>query len=157
MRALLCTVLALAALPAAAADGLLPEASCFVARRCDLAAVARAAQAQGQPALVLFFEMEDCPACRQMHEEVLSRGEVRERFGRQLASYRIDMLGRRRLLDFAGRDVSEAGFAKAQRVVGTPTVIAFDLSGRELWRLPGVPRDTAEFMALGAQALAAKP
>lgn len=51
--------------------------------------------------------------------------------------------------DFQGKDTKEKPFALAHRARATPTMIFFDLDGKQTARYTGPARDKTEFMALG--------
>ena len=51
--------------------------------------------------------------------------------------------------DFGGREVSEKRYAQSLRVNATPTLLFFDLEGKEIARVVGPVKDVAEFLLLG--------
>ena len=106
--------------PALAAD--IPQAH-------DLAREARRAAAAGVP-LVVFFSQPDCEYCeRARHdylEPMLADGASRAR----LRLVEVNIGDPAALVDFAGREVSHAAFARAERVRFFPTIAFFGPLGR---------------------------
>lgn len=104
-------------------------------------------------ALLLFFEMEACPFCHRLHRDVLSQSAVRAMLERDFLAIRVDTQGLGPITTFDGRSLTEAAFSKEQKVRGTPSILAFDASGRELARLAGAPSSPEEFLLFGRYAL----
>jgi thioredoxin-related protein len=111
----------------------------------ELKAVRRA----GKQGVLLMFEMEACPYCKRMREQVLSREDVQAYFHRHFATFSVDTLGNQPLTDFWGGQTTEKVFAHALKIHGTPTLIIFGPDGSELVRLNGAARDAEEFMQFG--------
>ncbi|MDD5250002.1 MAG: thioredoxin family protein [Rhodocyclaceae bacterium] len=109
----------------------------------------KAAQQAGKQGVLLMFEMENCPYCRKMRQQVLSRDDVQAYFHRHFAIFSVDTLGNQPLTDFAGRQTTEKAFARALKIRGTPSFVIVGLDGRELVRLSGATKDAEEFMQLG--------
>jgi thioredoxin-related protein len=112
------------------------------------AELATASQA-GKQGILLMFETEDCPYCRRMREQVLSRGDVQAYFHRQFSIYSVDIRGDVSVTDFSGTETNEKTLARAMRVRGTPTFVFVGLDGKELARYTGATKDAKEFMQLG--------
>jgi thioredoxin-related protein len=115
----------------------------------DFAAELQTARQQGKLGVLLVFEAEGCPYCRRMHEQVLNQAPVQEFYRRHFNIFAVDFLGSVGITDFAGKELSEKAFARAQRVRGTPTFLFVAPDGREMARYTGATRDAEEFMALG--------
>lgn len=108
-----------------------------------------AARRAGKQGVLLMFEMENCPYCRRMRQQVLSRDDVQAYFHKNFAIFSIDTLGSQPITDFWGKRTTESAYARSLRIAGTPTLIVFGLDGSELVRLNGAARDVGEFMQFG--------
>lgn len=111
----------------------------------ELAAAAKG----GKLGVLLMFEIEGCPYCRRMKEQVLNRADVQSYFHRHFAIFSVDVVGSVAVTDFVGGMVTEKEFARAQRVRGTPTFVFVSADGKEMARYVGATRDAKEFMELG--------
>ena len=109
----------------------------------------KAARQAGKQGVLLMFEMEGCPYCRRMREQVLSREDVQAYFHRHFATFSVDTLGNQPITDFWGGRTTENGYARSLKVGGTPTFIIFGIDGNELVRLTGAAKDAEEFMLFG--------
>lgn len=109
----------------------------------------RAVRQSGKKGVLVMFEMEGCPYCRRMREQVLSREEVQAYFHRNFATFSVDTLGNQPVTDFWGGKTTESGFARALQVRGTPTFVIFGPDGQEVVRLAGATKDAGEFMQFG--------
>jgi thioredoxin-related protein len=121
----------------------------FDASLGDFSAELQAARQQGKLGVLLMFEAEGCPYCRRMREQVLNQASVQQFYRRHFNIFAVDFLGSVAITDFAGKELTEKAFARAQRVRGTPTFLFVGLDGREMTRYTGATRDADEFMALG--------
>ena len=88
-------------------------------------------QATNRPALVL-FTASWCGACRNLHENVLSRSEVRQAIYEKYTFVTVDMT-----------EPSQATMQRAEKcgVNAYPTLIRFDADGRESDRTHGMSPD----------------
>ncbi len=107
------------------------------------------AKKAGKGGVLLMFEAEGCPYCRKMRSTVLNRADVQTYFKAHFAIFSVDILGAVPVTDFAGKETTEARFAKSMRVLGTPTFLFASPDGVELARYTGATRDAAEFLRLG--------
>ncbi len=107
------------------------------------------AQKAGKVGVLLMFEAENCPYCRKMKQNVLSRADVQAYFRKHFANFSVDVLGDVPITDVAGRETTEKSYARALKIKGTPSFVAFGADGRELARLAGATRDADEFMLFG--------
>jgi thioredoxin-related protein len=112
----------------------------------------RTVRQAGKQGVLLMFEMEGCPYCRRMREQILSREDVQAYFHRHFAIFTVDTLGSQPVTDFWGGQTTEKGFARALKIHGTPTFIVFGPDGQELVRLAGAAKDAEEFMQFGRYA-----
>jgi len=142
---LILALLALIPLPAAAAD----SAHFFDSSLGDFKAELDGALKENKQGLLLMFEVEGCPFCRKMKEQVLSRDEVQAYYRKYFAIVAVDVLGSLTISDFAGQSMTEKSFARAMKVRGTPTFLFIGPDGKEMARYVGATRDTREFMELG--------
>lgn len=136
---------ALLSLPAAAQDA----RRFFDATLGDFRAELTAAREQNKTGVLLVFEMEGCPFCRRMRENVFNRPDVQDYFRRHFLVFTVDVLGDVSVHDFRGREMREKDFAREAKVRGTPTFVFVDLSGEVMTRFSGATRSPAEFLALG--------
>jgi len=133
------------AAPVVAADA----SGFFDASLGDFQAELAAAGKDGKLGVLLMFEVEGCPYCRKMKEQVLNRTEVQSYFRKHFAIYSVDIVGSITVTDFSGRSATEKSFAKERRVRGTPTFLFVATDGKEMARYVGATRDAREFMELG--------
>jgi thioredoxin-related protein len=108
----------------------------------------KAARQAGKQGVLLMFEMENCPYCRRMRQQVLSRDDVQAYFRKHFAVFSVDTLGSQPITDFWGKQTTESGYARALRINGTPTFVVFGVDGSELVRLNGAA-GAEEFMQFG--------
>lgn len=115
----------------------------------DLKAELETARKEKKKAVALIYELDGCPFCERLKRVALRDPQVRQYFHANFLPYRIDIKGATQLTDFAGTDGTESSFAAKQAVRATPTIVFYDLSGKEMTRLVGPPTDAQEFLALG--------
>ena len=115
----------------------------------DLRAEAKDAKAAGKKAIFFMFEQEGCPGCLYMKRNVLNRSEVQAYYRERFVNFSVDIHGVVPIHDFGGREVSEKRYAQSLRVNATPTLLFFDLEGKEIARVVGPVKDVAEFLLLG--------
>ena len=120
-RGVMAVVMLLTGPSAAAADTALPTAR-------DLAADAKSAARSGVPLIVL-VSLAGCPHC-----EVVRRSHLlpllRDAMAEPKPSIRqVEISGREMLLDFMGREITHAEFAKRYNINIAPVVLFFDASG----------------------------
>ena len=117
----------------------------------DLQAAAQDARKAGKAAIMVMYEFEDCPFCRRMKREVLSRSDVQRFYRKRFLLFQIDTLGDQTVTGFDGRDLIEKKFARAAGVVRTPTFIFYSLEdGKPLVVWTGPLYDPKQFMLLGS-------
>ncbi len=95
-------------------------------------------RAGGRP-LAVFFEQASCQACDEMHAESLQAAETRTLLGRFDVA-RIDLLGAARVVAPDGAATTEAQWSRDARIAYTPSLLLFDASGREVFRIEGYVR-----------------
>ena len=126
-----------------------PDQHFFQSLLGDLKQELQSARDKGRKAMLLVYEMQDCPFCLRFHDAVLRDATVQDWYRERFAIFRIDVRGANPIVGFDGRELSESAFAAAQRVRATPTSVFYGLDGVEQVRFAGLPRDIAEFIRLG--------
>jgi thioredoxin-related protein len=126
-----------------------PSSHFFQPKLGDLKGDLASARQEGKQGILLMYEMDDCPFCQRMKQNVLNRVEVQDYFRRHFIIYAMDTKGDAPLVDFQGRDTTEKAFALEQRARATPVFIFHDLGGNAITRYTGATRDAEEFLLLG--------
>jgi thioredoxin-related protein len=121
----------------------------FASGTDDLRAELADAKRGRKKALFVMFEQDGCPGCIYMKEHVLSRPDVQKFYRDHFINFSININGSVPFDDFAGRKVTEKTFAQATGIKGTPTLIFYDLEGREIVRQLGAIRNAEEFILFG--------
>ncbi|WP_333832873.1 thioredoxin family protein [Rubrimonas sp.] len=111
--------------PAAAAtigeDGLHKE-DWFALTFKDVREDIETAREQGKR-LVLVFEQRGCIYCTKMHEEILSRPEVRDYIRDNFMVVQVNLFGDEEVTDLDGRSLTEKTAARRWAVIFTPTML----------------------------------
>jgi thioredoxin-related protein len=108
------------------------------------------ARAAGRKAILIFFEMDECPFCHRMKQQVLNQPEVQDYFREHFAIFSVDVEGDVEITDFQGNTMRQSDFAFREfRVRATPVFQFFNLDGEPIVRFTGATRDVREFMQLG--------
>ena len=110
------------------------------------------AKDQGKKAILFMFEMDECPFCARMKQNVLNQSEVQEYFHENFLIFTVDIEGDIEIVDFAGNSTTQKEFSLKQfRVRATPVFQFVDLEGKpmKLGRYTGATKDAEEFMLLG--------
>lgn len=108
------------------------------------------AEEEGKKAVMLFFEMDECPFCHYMKTNVLNKPEVQAYFREHFLMFSVDIEGDLEITDFAGNTTTQKDFSfKQNKVRATPVFVFFDLKGEPIARFTGRTRDEAEFILLG--------
>ena len=153
MRALFTLLLLVALmLPAQALQLRDPESHFFDETFGDLQEELATAKEQGKKAILIMFEMEECPFCRRMKAKVLNRDDVQHYFREHFLILSMDVEGDLEITDFQGNITTQKEFAlKQYRVRATPVFQFVDLDGKPIKkaRYTGATSDAAEFMLLG--------
>jgi len=126
-----------------------PQTHFFQAKFGDLPADLATARQEGKRAILLAYEMDDCPFCDRMKRTVLNQSQVQAYFREHFLIYSIDVRGGTPLTDFSGQAVTEKQFALEQRARATPVFIFYDLEGRPVARFTGASQNVDEFLLLG--------
>lgn len=109
------------------------------------------AREEGKKAILVMFEMDECPFCHRMKEMVLNRPDVQDFYKANFYSLAVDIEGDVEITDFQGNVTTMKAYAAKNRVRATPVFAFFDLQGRPIkrGRYTGATRDAEEFLLLG--------
>ncbi len=103
----------------------------------------------GKSAVLIFFEMDECPFCHYMKTKVLNRSDVQEIYRKHFLSFAVDIEGDLEITNFKGQTIRQKDFAfKENRVRATPVFAFFDLDGKRIYRHIGKTRDADEFLLM---------
>lgn len=108
------------------------------------------AKEQGKKAVLLFFEMDECPFCHRMKDTVLNQPQVQAFFREHFLIFSVDIEGDVEIVDFKGESRTQKDFAfKEHRVRATPVFAFFNLEGEAVVRYTGATKGVEEFLWLG--------
>ena len=108
------------------------------------------ARQSGKKAVLIMFEMDECPFCHRMKQTVLNQPEIQDYFKQHFLVLSVDIEGDVEITDFKGDVTTEKDFAfKGNRVRATPVFAFFDLNGQRVARYTGATSTIEEFMWLG--------
>jgi len=108
------------------------------------------AQTEGKKAIMIFFEMDECPFCHYMKTNVLNQPEVQEFYRKHFLVFSIDIEGDVEMVNFDGKTVKQKDFSfKENRVRATPVIAFFDFKGNRIHRHTGKTSGIKEFMMMG--------
>lgn len=93
--------------------------------------------AGGKRGLMVYFEQENCGYCKALLEINLAQPEIARYARTHFDVVAIDIWGDREVTDMAGRTLSERQYAVRERTNFTPSIIFYDASGIEVFRLRG--------------------
>jgi thioredoxin-related protein len=88
---------------------------------------------RGRPLAVL-FEQRDCAACDELHREGFAHPEARKIIGK-LDIARVELFGTEKLVTPDGRTLTALEWGRALGVAYTPSIVFFDETGREVFRI----------------------
>ena len=152
MKLIQMAAFALLTLAGAATAATRPAADFFHQSLGDFSEELEVAREQGKKAILIMFEMDECPFCDRMKKTVLNQPEVQDFYRKNFQIYTVDIEGDVQITDFSGNAVSEKDFAfKQYRVRATPVFLFFDLDGKPIkrTRFTGATNGPDEFMWLG--------
>lgn len=108
------------------------------------------ARDEEKKAVMLFFEMDECPFCHWMKQNVLNRPDVQEYFRERFLLFSVDIEGDVEITGFEGNVMPQKDFAfKVNRVRATPVIAFYDLEGKPIHRYTGRTASAEEFMWMG--------
>ena len=107
------------------------------------------AKQQNKKAIMVFFEMDECPFCHRMKKMVMSQPKVQNYFRERFLIFTHDIEGDLDIIDFAGNETTQKVYATQEhRIRATPVMAFFDLQGKRIFRYIGTTRTAEEFMWL---------
>ena len=110
------------------------------------------AKENGKKAILIMFEMDECPFCHRMKQTVLNQPNVQDYYKENFMIFAVDIEGDVEMIDFKGNAVTQKDFAfKGNRVRATPVFAFFDLNGDPIKgaRYTGATNGPDEFLWLG--------
>jgi thioredoxin-related protein len=108
------------------------------------------AREQGKQGVIIFFEMDECPFCHYMKQNVLNQPSVQDYYRKNFLLFSVDIEGDVEVVNFSGQSMSQKDFAfKENRVRATPVIAFFDLEGTRIHRHTGKTSGVDEFMLMG--------
>lgn len=108
------------------------------------------AREQGKQGVLVFFEMDECPFCHYMKENVLNRPQVQEYYRKHFLNFAVDIEGDIEITNFQGESKKQKDFAfRENRVRATPVFAFFNLDGERIHRHTGKTSGVEEFMWMG--------
>lgn len=107
------------------------------------------AKEAGKKGVFIFFEMDECPFCHYMKNNVLNRKSVQDYFHKDFVAFNIDIEGDVVITTFDGKEMKQKDYAaKVNHVRATPVLAFFDLEGNRIFRFTGKTRGVEEFLAM---------
>jgi thioredoxin-related protein len=104
------------------------------------------AKEEGKKAIMIFFEMDDCPFCHRMKTTIMNQPAIQAYFRERFLIFAHDIEGDLDLVDFEGNETTQKDYAvKVQRVRATPVIAFFDLQGKRITRYIGATASAEEF------------
>lgn len=108
------------------------------------------AKAQGKKGIMIFFEMDECPFCHYMKNNVLNQEEVQSYFRKNFLLFSVDIEGDIEITNLKGKTTRQKDFAfKEHRVRATPVLMFYDLDGKPIHKHIGKTAGVTEFMMIG--------
>ena len=107
------------------------------------------AKDQGKKGVFIFFEMDECPFCHYMKQNVLNQPKVQEYYRDNFLNFSVDIEGDIEIVDFEGNPMAQKEFAFKNRVRATPVLAFFNLDGERIHRHTGRTSGVDEFMLMG--------
>lgn len=126
-----------------------PHTHFFMSKMGDFKEELATAKAEGKQAVLVMFEMDDCPFCARMKANILSQIPVQDYYRQHFLIYPVDVKGDTPMTDFQGKETSEKAFALSQRARATPVFVFYDLEGNPITRYTGATQSAEEFLLLG--------
>ena len=107
------------------------------------------AKETGKKGILIFFEMDECPFCHYMKNNVLNQPRVQDYYRKHFLNFTVDIEGDVEMVNLKGKNVRQKDFAKKNRVRATPVIAYYDLTGKMIYRHTGKTSGVEEFMWLG--------
>lgn len=116
----------------------------------DYAEEIETARDEGKKGVMIFFEMDECPFCHWMKQNVLNQPEVQAYFRENFLLFPVDIEGDIEVTNFKGETKAQKAFAFNEfRVRATPVIAFFDLDGNMIHRHTGKTSSVDEFLLMG--------
>ena len=88
------------------------------------------AKKQNKKGILIFFEMDECPFCHYMKNNVLNQQEVQAFYRENFLNFTVDIEGDVEITNMEGKVMKQKDFAfRENRVRATPVIAFFDLDG----------------------------
>lgn len=150
IAAYLLLFLGITAASAAPAAGRDPYTHFFHETFGDFTEELQRARDEGKDGIFIFFEMDECPFCHYMKQNVLNQPEVQAYYREHFLNFTVDIEGDIEVTTFDGQQMPQKDFAfKVHRVRATPVLAFFDLEGKRILRYTGRTSGAEEFMWMG--------
>lgn len=108
------------------------------------------AKQQGKDGVMIFFEMDECPFCHYMKQNVLNQPEVQKYYREHFLNFSVDIEGDVEITNMQGKPMKQKDYAfREHRVRATPVIAFFDLNGERIHRHTGKTSGIEEFMWMG--------
>jgi len=108
------------------------------------------AKEQNKKGILIFFEMDECPFCFYMKNNVLNRSAVQDYYHKNFRIFSVDIEGDLEVVNMKGKPMRQKDFAfKENRVRATPVIAFFNLDGKRVFRHTGKTAGVEEFMWMG--------
>lgn len=108
------------------------------------------AQDEDKIGIMLFFEMDECPFCARMRENILNQSQVQDYFQQHFLMFTVDIEGDIEIINFKGEEKTQKDFAfKDNGVRATPVTAFYDLNGKRVARYTGPVTSADEMLLLG--------
>ena len=108
------------------------------------------AKEQNKKGILIFFEMDECPFCHYMKNNVLNQPEVQAYYRENFLNFTVDIEGDIEIKNMEGKAMKQKDFAfQEHRVRATPVIAFFDLEGKRVFRHTGKTAGVEEFMWIG--------
>jgi len=107
-----------------------------------------AASEVGKKGVFVFFEMDDCPFCERMENEIFTDEEVRAVMQSHFELMKINIESSKPVVLADGSEISQKTFAQENRVHATPVMFFYNAQGELLTRYVGPTRTVAGFLEL---------
>ena len=108
------------------------------------------AKKQNKKGILIFFEMDECPFCHYMKNNVLNQPEVQAFYRNNFLNFTVDIEGDIEITNMQGKTMKQKDFAfREHRVRATPVIAFFDLEGNRVFRHTGKTAGVEEFIWIG--------
>jgi thioredoxin-related protein len=118
-------------------DEPLPFPDWFKLSFLDLGEDLAEARTAGKVGIILYFGQKYCAYCKQFLEKDLTRDDIRTYMQQHFDVIGIDIHGHSMVTDFENTEIDETRFAVREKTNFTPSVVFYDVDGREALRLRG--------------------